>query len=169
MNQSRPFNPPIKAEYELVSHSADETQRLGRLIGERASPGDIYLLVGTLGAGKTCLTQGIARGLGIDDYVMSPSFVLVRELHGRLPLYHIDLYRLDNIEEIVELGLDSYLYGNGVCVIEWAEKGLSVLPEEHLLIQMSYISDTVRRLQLTPNGDRYEKIARELAACGERG
>ena len=169
MNQSRPFNPPIKAQCELVSHSPDETQRLGQLIGERASPGDIYLLIGTLGTGKTCLTQGIARGLSIDDYVMSPSFVLVRELHGRLPLYHIDLYRLDNIEEIVELGLDSYLYGNGVCVIEWAEKGLSVLPEEHLLIQMSYISDTERRLQLTPNGDRYEKIARELAACGERG
>ncbi|OGN90046.1 MAG: tRNA (adenosine(37)-N6)-threonylcarbamoyltransferase complex ATPase subunit type 1 TsaE, partial [Chloroflexi bacterium RBG_13_46_9] len=90
-----------------------------------------YLLVGQLGAGKTCLTQGIAWGLGIEEYTLSPSFVIMRELHGSLPLYHMDFYRLDNINEIADLGLDDYLYGRGVCVIEWAEKGMDILPDDH--------------------------------------
>jgi len=97
---------------ELISHNPEQTQKFGVSIGEVALPGDIFLLVGGLGVGKTCLTQGIAWGLGIKEYAVSPSFVLVRELYGRLPLYHIDLYRLDRIEEILELGLDEYLYGS---------------------------------------------------------
>ena len=121
-----------------------------------------FCLVGGLGAGKTCLTQGIAWGLNIKEYALSPSFVIVRELYGRLPLYHIDLYRLDNIEEIADLGLDDYLYGNGVCVVEWAEKGLSVLPPEHLLVQIAYVSDTERCLQLKPRGKHYRKIVAQL-------
>ena len=148
---------------ELISHSPEQTQELGGSIGELALPGDIFLLTGNLGTGKTCLTQGIAWGLGIKEYAVSPSFVVVRELYGRLPLYHIDLYRL-NLEEIVELGLDDYLYGNGVCVVEWAEKGLSVLPTEHLLIQIDYLSDTKRSFQLKPNGKRYLEIAAQLKA-----
>ncbi len=159
----------LKIDYELVSHSPEETRRLGILIGKSASPGDIYLLVGALGTGKTCLTQGIAWGLDIKEYAVSPSFMLVRELYGRLPLYHIDLYRLDNMEEIIELGLDGYLYGNGVCVVEWAEKGLGVLPAEHLLIQISHLSDTERRLQLIPNGKHYLEIATKLKTTAERG
>lgn len=147
---------------ELISHSPEQTQRLGVGIGELALPGDTFLLVGDLGAGKTCLTQGIAWGLNIEEHALSPSFVIVRELYGRLPLYHIDLYRLDHIEEIVELGLDDYLYGNGVCVVEWAEKGLSVLPMEHLLIEISYLSDTERSFQLKPAGKRYLEILGQL-------
>ena len=147
---------------ELTSHSAEQTQKFGVSIGEVALPGDIFLLVGGLGAGKTCLTQGIAWGLDIKEYAVSPSFVLVRELYGRLPLYHIDLYRLDRIEEILELGLDDYLYGNGVCVVEWAEKGLAMLPAEHLLIQISYLSDTERSFQLKPSGQRYREILEQL-------
>jgi len=147
---------------ELISHSPEQTQRLGIRIGELALGGDIFLLVGSLGAGKTCLTQGIAWGLGINEYTLSPSFVIVRELHGRLPLYHIDLYRLDHIEEVEELGLDNYLYGKGVCVIEWAEKGLSVLPAEHLIIQIGYLSDTERSFQLEPSGKRYLEVLGQL-------
>jgi len=147
---------------ELISHSPEQTQRLGIRIGELALGGDIFLLVGSLGAGKTCLTQGIAWGLGINEYTLSPSFVIVRELHGRLPLYHIDLYRLDHIEEVEELGLDNYLYGKGVCVIEWAEKGLSVLPAEHLIIQIDYLSDTERSFQLEPSGKRYLDVLGQL-------
>ena len=149
---------------ELISHSPEQTQRLGVRIGEFALPGDIFLLVGSLGAGKTCLTQGIVWGLGSKEYALSPSFVIVRELYGRLPLYHIDLYRLDHIEEIAELGLDDYLYGNGVCVVEWAEKGLNVLPAEHLLIEISCLSDTGRSFQLKPRGKRYLKLATKLIA-----
>ena len=152
----------LTGSLKLISHSPEQTQKFGVHIGELAQPGDIFLLVGGLGAGKTCLTQGIAWGLGIKEYAASPSFVVVRELYGRLPLYHIDLYRLDHVEEIVELGLDDYLYGSGVCVVEWAEKGLSVLPTEHLLIQIDYLSDTERRFQLKPNGKRYLEMARRL-------
>ena len=147
---------------ELISHSSEQTQKFGVSIGELAQSGDIFLLVGELGTGKTCLTQGIAWGLGIKEYAVSPSFVLVRELYGRLPLYHMDLYRLDHIEEIVELGLDDYLYGKGVCVVEWAEKGLAVLPIEHLLIEISYLSDTERHLQLKPSGKRYQEVINQL-------
>ena len=147
---------------ELISHSPEQTQEFGVRIGELALAGDIFLLVGSLGTGKTCLTQGIAWGLNIKEYALSPSFIIVRELYGRLPLYHIDLYRLDHIEEIAELGLDDYLHGNGVCVVEWAEKGLDILPIEHLLIQISSLSDIERSFQLKPKGKRYLEIATQL-------
>lgn len=147
---------------DLVSHNPGETQKVGTAIGKQALPGDIILLVGKLGTGKTCLTQGIAWGLDIKEYTMSPSFVIVRELHGRLPLYHIDLFRLDNIEEIEDLGLDDYLYGKGVCVVEWAEKALSLLPTEHLLIQIDFLSDTERSLRLKPRGKRYQQLLAQL-------
>jgi tRNA threonylcarbamoyladenosine biosynthesis protein TsaE len=148
--------------FNLVSHSPEETQKIGAHIGEVALAGDIFLLVGRLGTGKTCLTQGIAHGLDIKEYALSPSFVIVRELYGRLPLYHIDLFRLDHIEEIEELGLDDYLYGKGVCVVEWAEKGLSVLPTEYLLIQIDFLSDTERSFRLKPRGKRYLEILDQL-------
>ena len=148
--------------FELISRSPEQTQKFGTRIGELAQAGDTFLLFGNLGAGKTCLTQGIAWGLNIKEHAASPSFVLVRELHGRLPLYHIDLYRLDHIEEIADLGLDDYLYGNGVCVVEWAEKGLSMLPVEHLLIEISFFSDNERSFHFKPRGKRYIKIVSEL-------
>ena len=149
-------------QLEIITRSPEGTQEIGVSIGELAQPGDTFLLVGELGAGKTCLAQGIARGLDIKEYAASPSFVVVRELYGRLPLYHIDFYRLDNLEEIAELGLDDYLYGKGVCVVEWAEKGLSLLPPEHLLVEMSYVADTERKLKLKPSGQRYRKIVAQL-------
>jgi tRNA threonylcarbamoyladenosine biosynthesis protein TsaE len=150
---------------EIISHSPEQTQKFGVRLGELALPGDIFLLVGGLGAGKTCLTQGIAWGLDIKEYAVSPSFVVIRELHGRLPLYHIDFYRLDHLEEIAQLGLDDYLYGNGVCVVEWAEKGVGLLPQEHLLIEMSYLADTERSLKLKPSGKRYRQIVAQLKQC----
>ncbi len=152
----------LKIDYELISHSPEETQKIGVRIGELAQPGDTFLLVGTLGAGKTCLTQGVAWGLGIKEYAVSPSFTLVRELYGRLPLYHIDLYRLDRIEEIEDLGLEEYFQGNGVCVVEWAEKGLGVLPVEYLMISLSYLSDTARSLQFRSSGKRYSEALEQL-------
>jgi len=147
---------------DLISHSPQETQKIGVRIGELALTGDVFLLVGELGTGKTCLTQGIAWGLNIKDYALSPSFVIMRELYGRLPLYHIDLFRLDHIEEIEDLGLDDYLYGNGVCVIEWAEKGLQLLPPEHLLIEIGYLDDTKRSFSLKPSGKRYQELLTQL-------
>ena len=154
---------PMKTRHiDLTSHSPEQTQKIGVRIGELALPGDVFLLSGRLGAGKTCLTQGIAWGLNIKEYALSPTFVIVREMHGRLPLYHIDLYRLDNIDEIEGLGLDDYLYGKGACVVEWAEKALSLLPSEHLLIQIEFLSDTERSLQLKPRGKRYQELLAQL-------
>jgi tRNA threonylcarbamoyladenosine biosynthesis protein TsaE len=148
--------------FKKVSHNLAETQGIGEKLGQVAQPGDLFLLCGNLGAGKTALTQGIARGLGSSDYALSPTFVLMRELQGRLPLYHLDLYRLDRIEEISDLGLDDYLYGNGLCVIEWAEKGLTVLPSEHLLIKIDYLSDNGRMFEFIPQGKRYQKLFTQL-------
>ena len=146
----------------FTSYNPEQTQNLGTILGKQVQVGDIILLCGELGSGKTCLTQGIAWGLDIKEYAFSPSFVLAREYHGRLPLYHVDLYRLDHIEEIIALGLDEYLYGDGVCVIEWAEKGLSVLPSENLLINLNHISPTERSLSFEPHGQRYSQLLKSL-------
>ena len=154
-------NPNMKY-IELISQSPEQTQQLGINMGKLALPGDVFLLSGELGTGKTCLTQGIAWGLGIEEYAMSPSFVIMREHYGRLPLYHIDLYRLDRIEESMDLGLDDYLYGSGVCVVEWAEKALSIMPVKHLLIEISYLSDTERSFRMKPSGESYLELADRL-------
>lgn len=154
---------------KFISQSPEETIRLGEKLGELAQPGDIFLLTGNLGTGKTCLTQGIARGLKSQDYVLSPTFVLMRELNGRIPLYHIDLYRLDNIAEIADLGLDDYLFGRGLSVIEWADKGLTVLPAEHLLVKIDYLNDNERRIELIPRGKRYEKLLTQLKPLMKKG
>lgn len=147
---------------QLNSHSPEQTQRLGVQLGELAQAGDVFLLSGRLGSGKTCLTQGIAWGIGVKEYAFSPSFVIVREYYGRLTLYHIDFYRLNSIGEIVDLGLDEYFSGSSVCVVEWADKGITVLPQENLLIRFSYISDTERSLSLEPGGERYSQLLKSL-------
>jgi tRNA threonylcarbamoyladenosine biosynthesis protein TsaE len=117
------------------------------------------LLVGGLGAGKTCLSQGIARGLGIKGYVMSPSFVLVREhREGRLPLYHLDFYRLQSIEELQDLGLDDYFYGQGVCIVEWAEKGLSLLPSGHLMVNIEIAGQDRRHFRFQATDEKHHRI-----------
>jgi tRNA threonylcarbamoyladenosine biosynthesis protein TsaE len=149
---------------KFTTHSADQTQKVGISIGKLAEPGDLFLLIGDLGTGKTCLTQGIAYGLDIQEYTLSPSFVIMRELHGRLPLYHMDFYRLENIAEISDLGLDDYLFGKGVCVIEWANRGLNVLPEDHLLIGIDYLAENERSFVIEPRGDRYIRMVKQLKA-----
>jgi len=147
---------------QLVSHNPEQTQDLGVHLGKLANAGDVFLLTGNLGSGKTCLTQGIARGLGIKEYTSSPSFIIIREHHGSIPLYHMDFYRLDYIEEITDLGLEEYFYGNGVCVVEWAKKGINILPKNHLLIDLSYISYTVRSLSIEAEGNRYSQLLQSL-------
>ena len=149
---------------KLNSHNPDQTQLLGNCLGQLAREADVFLLVGELGTGKTCLLQGIARGLGVREYAFSPSFVILREYHGRLPLYHIDFYRLENIQEIADLGLEEYFYGDGVSVIEWAEKGSQVLPQNNLLITMHYVPalETGRSIYLKPQGERYFELIEQL-------
>jgi tRNA threonylcarbamoyladenosine biosynthesis protein TsaE len=102
--------------------------------------------------------------LNVKEYAFSPSFVILREYHGRLPLYHIDFYRLDHIEELADLGLEEYVYGNGVCVVEWAEKGLQTVPQDNLLITLHYIPafETKRSICLKPQGERYRELIEQL-------
>ena len=147
---------------KLTSHSPEETQDIGKKLGQMAQSGDVILLVGNLGAGKTCLTQGIAWGLNIDGYARSPSFVVVNEYKGRLPMFHIDLYRLDSIAEVADLGLDDYLYGRGLCVVEWADKAIELLPTQNLLIKIDMIGDNERRLELTAHGNRYKEMLSDI-------
>ena len=147
-----------ESSLKLTSRSPEETRQFGRIIGELAHSGDIILLSGPLGAGKTCLAQGIAQGLGVTENAASPSYVLMREFAGRLPMYHMDLYRLE-FKEIDELGLNDYFYGRGVCVIEWAEKGVALMPAEHLAINLSYAGESERNIDIIPSGARYEGLA----------
>ena len=153
-----------EGRFQILSHSPEETQAIGRILGSSAEAGDIFLLVGGLGAGKTCLTQGIVWGLGVDEYARSPTFVLVSQYQGRLTLYHMDLYRLDTIEEIIDLGLDEYLFGDGVCVVEWAEKAAEIFPEQHILVRIDYVGETSRCLTLTGSGMQYDKLIDALKA-----
>lgn len=146
---------------EIVTTSPEETQSIGETLGCLAEPGDLVLLSGELGAGKTCLVQGVGRGLGITEPVRSPTFVLATEHPGRLTLYHIDLYRLDDTLEVEDLGLDDYIEGDGLCVVEWAEKAMGVFPPEHLLIEIETLGSDKRRLRLRPTGVRYvERLER---------
>ena len=146
----------------LRSHSARETARIGSALGQYAEAGDVFLLSGELGAGKTCLTQGIAKGLGVDEYVRSPTFVLVSVHQGRLPLYHIDIYRLDEVAEVVDLGLEEYLAGDGVSVIEWASKALEVFPQPYVLVTLTYEGENERLIQLEAMGERYESLLSQV-------
>jgi tRNA threonylcarbamoyladenosine biosynthesis protein TsaE len=147
----------------LSSGSPAETAGVGRLIGGLAQPGDIVLLVGPLGAGKTCLVQGIAAGLGISDITPSPTFMISREYSGRLKLYHIDLYRLE-FREISELGLDEYLFGGGLSAVEWAEKDPELFCGDHLLIEISYSDEdeSHRVIELKARGQRYTGLLSEM-------
>ena len=139
-------------EWSGVSRSADETKEIGRAIGAAVEAGTLALLIGQLGAGKTTLTQGIADGLGVTAYTKSPSFVLVNEYQGRLPLFHMDLYRIDDPAEAWELGLDDYLGRDGVLAVEWADRATSIFPDDRLEIRIEYLSDTERRLTVTASG-----------------
>lgn len=146
---------------EITSHSPEETQALGRKLGELAKEGDILLLVGGLGTGKTCLVQGLARGLGIQEYTLSPSFVIVRIYQGRLPLYHLDFYRLEE-KEVLDLGLEEYLSARGITAVEWAERSKELWPPEYLLISLDFLSENQRRLRFEPRGKKYEERGEAL-------
>lgn len=141
----------------INSPGPDFTKSLGRTIGEHASAGDVYLLTGPLGGGKTCLTQGIALGLGVEGYVRSPTFVLMTRHQGRLTLHHLDLYRMGSAAEAWDLGLDEQLFGDGVCVIEWADRAPEIFPEDCLWIDLDYGQDPDYRNIILEPGNPVDK------------
>jgi len=130
----------------IISRSAEETIELGKKIGKNLQSNDIIALTGQLGAGKTTLIQGIAEGLGVKDYVTSPTFIIINEYLGRLPFYHVDLYRLEAINDIEELGIEEYFNKGGVCVIEWAERLNGLLPTKSANIMIEWMSDNEREI-----------------------
>ena len=142
----------MTAKLIIKSPGSDFTQNLGRTIGEHASAGDVFLLTGPLGGGKTCLTQGIALGLGVEGYVRSPTFVLMTRHQGRLTLHHLDLYRMRGAAEAWDLGPDEQLFGEGVCVIEWADRAPEIFPEDCLWIDLDYGQDPEHRIITVESG-----------------
>jgi len=148
----------------IKTWSSEETGGLGTTLGGLLQAGDVITLNGELGAGKTCFATGVARGLDIIDRVTSPTFTLINEYDGRLPLYHLDVYRLTGPEELEDLGFEEYFYGSGVTMVEWAEQVEQYLPAERLdiFIEKQRGNDDLRILRIVPQGTRYNKLVEEF-------
>ncbi len=143
-----------------------DTEKFGRALAELARAGDLICLQGDLGAGKTTLVQAIARGLGVEGWVNSPSFAILHEYSGRLPLYHMDFYRLNSSDEIMEIGLDEYFATQGLTVIEWAERADEILPREKMCLSLHHTGECTRLVEITASagfGDRLEPLLRAFA------
>ena len=136
-----------KIETIIQSGSPEATQDIGQMIGQGLSVGDIVLLIGDLGSGKTCMTQGLIKGLGSEDIARSPTFVIVAQYTAICPVYHMDLYRIDGIHDMDAMQLEEYLYGDGVCLVEWADKHENLFPKTSLLIEFSKTGDNMRELK----------------------
>lgn len=145
----------------ILSKSTDQTLRLGERLARHLRKGDILCLEGELGSGKTTLIKGIAKGLKIvSQKVTSPTFVLMNAYEGRLPLYHFDLYRLEEIHEISSIGYEEFLYGHGVAVIEWAERLGALTPKEYLRVELKHKGENERSITLAAVGKQYDRIMR---------
>jgi tRNA threonylcarbamoyladenosine biosynthesis protein TsaE len=134
----------------MISNSIDKTIEIGAKLGKKLKPGDVIALVGDLGAGKTVLTKGIARGLGVKNvrYVNSPTFVIIKEYKGRMPLYHFDLYRLNKSSVLDAENFEEYFYGDGVTVVEWADKIRKLLPKRHVEVRLSVAGEGKRKIEI---------------------
>lgn len=145
----------------LIVNSVEETEKLGHEIGKLAQSGDIICLIGDLGTGKTHLSKGIARGLQVHDHITSPTFTIVNEYEGRLKLYHFDVYRVNDPDEIAAIGFDEYIFGNGVSIIEWANYIEELIPEESLTITIEKINDidiNKRKISFNYSDKRYDYV-----------
>ncbi|HSA77453.1 MAG TPA: tRNA (adenosine(37)-N6)-threonylcarbamoyltransferase complex ATPase subunit type 1 TsaE [Nitrospirota bacterium] len=150
--------------FSVVTSSHEQTWRIGQMLGSRLEPGDIICLYGDLGAGKTSFSYGIALGLEVkDQYITSPTFTFVNEYKGRIPFYHIDLYRLKDPEELEGIGFEEYIDSDGVTVIEWAERAEDELPDDRLSVYLSYVNEHSREIGFLAEGERYEKLLHDLS------
>ena len=151
-------------DWAVVSRSAEHTRRLGVRLGKLLQGGEIIGLVGELGTGKTCFVRGLTEGLEVSrkTWIRSPTFTLVNEYQGRLPIYHIDLYRIESTVELEELNLREYLFSNGVSLIEWFEYFPAGEIEDHLEVELAYREGSKRQLTFFPHGARYEDLVKAL-------
>ncbi|MFC0472416.1 tRNA (adenosine(37)-N6)-threonylcarbamoyltransferase complex ATPase subunit type 1 TsaE [Halalkalibacter kiskunsagensis] len=147
-------------KWTKITQSPDETQKLAEKLGTLVQPGDVITLEGDLGAGKTSFTKGLAKGLGVKRVVNSPTFTIIKEYKGRLPLYHMDVYRME--DEMEDLGLEEYFYGEGVSVIEWPSMIKSQLPEDRLIISLFHLGETSRKIMIASKGNRSLELSKEL-------
>lgn len=145
----------------IKTHTERETMKVAEQLALLLNPGDVITLEGELGVGKTIFAKGIARGLGVKQAVTSPTFTIVKEYEGELPLYHMDAYRLEHSDE--DIGFDEYFYGNGISVVEWAQFIEDYLPNHTLNVHIQYVDDDTRLLTFTPIGNHYEKIIEQLS------
>lgn len=132
----------------FITHSPEETIALGEKIGSKLVKGDVIAMQGTLAAGKTTITKGIAKALGIDETITSPTFCLISEYYGKMPLYHMDVYRLEGGEDFVNLGTDEMIYGDGVSIIEWSEKIMNELPKRTIILKITPQDDGSRKIEI---------------------
>ncbi len=148
---------------EIRLNSLEETEEFGIKLGRSLRRGDILCLNGDLGAGKTTLTKSIGLGLGVEEYITSPTFALINQYSGRLPVYHFDVYRLENVEELFDLGFDEYFYGNGVCIIEWADKIDRMIPKERIVIDIEKGNNLNERIfKFSGDEARLDELMKEL-------
>lgn len=136
----------------LISDSEDKTFRAGQTAAKYLKPGDVVALSGRLGAGKTVFAKGLAKGLGVTAEVSSPTFNIVREYEGGRPLYHFDFYRLNNMDELLDIGFEDYLYGKGVCVVEWADLFPEAIPHTALFVNIEYQDGGLRKITMKKRG-----------------
>ncbi len=149
--------------YIVTSSSPEHTFSLGFHVGTFVHPGDILCLIGHLGAGKTLFVKGIAKALSVNsEQVTSPTFTLINEYAGDYLLYHFDVYRLENPEELEDLGYEEYFYGDGICIIEWGDRVTSYLPQEYLQIGIDKIDETTREIRFTPYGSHYQQLVERI-------
>lgn len=146
---------------KIYLENEEQTKEIGYKLGQLLTPKSVVCLIGDLGAGKTTMTQSLAKALEVDDYITSPTFNIVNEYEGRMPLYHFDVYRIGSSDEMYDIGFDEYIDGEGVCIIEWANLIEDILPNEYLYIEMNY-KETGREMILAPKGEKYEVIVKEL-------
>ena len=132
----------------FITHSPEETIALGEKIGSKLVKGDVIAMQGTLAAGKTTITKGIAKALGINETITSPTFCLISEYYGEMPLYHMDVYRLEGGEDFVNLGTDDMIYGDGVSIIEWSEKIMNELPKRTIIMKITPQDDGSRKIEI---------------------
>ena len=138
----------MKSVETAIARSPEETQARGRRLGARLEAGSVVACIGELGAGKTCFLQGLARGLGVESMVTSPTFVLVNQYRGRLPVYHLDAYRTETLTELLDVGVEEFLHGDGVTMIEWADKLLPLLPPHTITVTITGLGDEPRRIDI---------------------
>lgn len=153
----------MKDLLRFETNNARETEQLGMAIGRALKGGEVIAMTGDLGAGKTTLTKALAKSLGIDEHVTSPTFTIVNEYEGRLKLFHFDVYRIGDIEEMYDLGFEEYIYGDGVSIIEWSNLIKEILPEDTINIEILASRENTRIINLSGKGKKFDNLVKELS------